>query len=399
MNRRRHRTAAATAALALSIGTFPLSVRAQAAGGAAGAAATPPPAAAAPAAPAPVASPPAPVTIPQEAYATVNVAAINAFVTPNVANLLNDGDPAGQTKSRDALAQAVNFQGQPASPTFLLEYARAINNAFLPKLDAKAKASIRQRLNMGIVTARVATVAQNAGLQLTTVRLLEDAAEPVVLWGLKASTPQVPLVVTPKLPGNRMPPLVAAIVPAVVRHPSGPVVEEAYAALGGTNDLQVIGELMKLWGMRLQQYQEKVPDDPAVDGKPVFSLTRAETWKALTAEKGLQTKVMQNISDTTAVAAQWADQTQPGDKRDQLVKLVQQCAQGVQVIGINTNDTKLRDAANDAVRLDVKSLQNDRKVLPAVQPALVGEIKRAYPEVKPPPTIGTAAAGGKVAAP
>jgi hypothetical protein len=330
------------------------------------------------------------VTVAQSAYADpgANRAVIVDFVTRNLTNLMNDTDTAAQTNARNNMTAATMTAGAPASPAFLFEYAKALNDAFLPKLDPKANATIRQRLNIAIVTARVAYMAENVALQATTVKLINDPAEPVMLWGLKAAQKQVPLVLKAKLPGQKgAPPLVASIVPAVFKHPSGPVFAEAYLALT-TVDPIVYEELIKLWGNRLSQYQGKdAPDDPEVDGRPVFTLSTSEMWKTVLNNPAAQAKVMQMISDQTSVAAQWADKTPAGDKHDQLVKLVIQCAGACSVIGTNVKSTPLQQASEKPSRLNIGTLTQGTNMQEMVRP-IVDAIKAAFPSVQPPPVVG-----------
>jgi hypothetical protein len=360
----------------------------QAAGGAAGAGAGVTPTAPATPTPAPAVS--APVTVAHEAYEDPGgkKAVIVDFVTRNLTNLMNDADTTAQTNARSNMTAATMTAGAPASPTFLFEYGRALNDAFLPKLDPKANATIRQRLNIAIVTAKVAYVAENVTLQTTTIKLINDPTEPVMLWGLKAAQKQVPLVVKAKLPGTKgAPPLLAAIAPAVFKHPSGPVFAEAYLALT-TVDPLVYEELIKLWGNRLSQYQGKdAPDDPEVDGRPVFTLSYAEMWKNVLKDPAVQTKVMQMISDQTSVAAQWADKTPAGDKHDQLVKLVIQCAGACSVIGTDVKNPALTTAATPASLLNIGTLTQGTSMVKTVDP-IIAAIKAAFPNVQAPPTVG-----------
>jgi hypothetical protein len=155
----------------------------------------------------------------------------------------------------------------------------------------------------------------------------------------------------------------------------------------------VVTELMKLWGNRLSQYQGKEPpDDPAVDGRPVFALTTAGMWKNVLNNAAIQTKVMQMISDQIAVAAEWADQTPAGDKHDQLVRLVVQCAQGCAVVGTNQKFPALSSAAGPASILRVETLPAGTKIVPLVIPTIIPAISAAFPGVQAPPQVGPAAA-------
>ena len=358
-------------------------------GGASSAAGTGRPAAVAPPAPTPPPAVAAPVTVPQTAYGDPggNKAVIVDFVTRNLTNLMNDADTAAQTNARNNLSAATITAGAPASPTFLFEYGKALNDAFVPKLEPKANATVRQRLNIAIVTAKVAYVADNVTLQATTIKLINDPAEPVMLWGLKAAQKQVPLILKVKAPGQKPPQLVVDIAPAVFKHPSGPVFAEAYLALTAVDPL-VYTELIKLWGNRLSQYQGKdAPDDPEVDGRPVFTLSTSEMWKSVLNNPAAQSKVMQMISDQTSVAAQWADKTPAGDKHDQLVKLVVQCAGACSVIGTNVKNPALTSAAAGPSQLNVATMAAGVNMQNLVNP-IVAAIKTAFPNVQPPPVVG-----------
>jgi hypothetical protein len=344
------------------------------------------------AAPAPVETPavPAQVTVPQAEYTSPTSNGIALFINPNVQNLLNDSNLTAQGKARDNLVLAVTPAGAPASPAFHFAYGTALNNAFSAAL--KNKPTLRQRLNIAIVAAKVAWAAQSATagnitLQQTIQILVNDPAEPVVLWALRAAQAEIPSLVGVRGPGNKVPQLISDIVPAVMRHPSGPMFEEGYKALAAPST-DVATELLKLWGNRLTQYQAKeCPDDPAVDGRPIFELTTAQMWAVLTPQQ--KAKVMQNISDQLSVAAQWADQkTSTGDKRDQLVKLVQQCAGGCYVIGKNLNLPALVTAATPATNLKVETTPASMSMNTNYGQGLVSAIRAAFPDVKEPPTVG-----------
>jgi hypothetical protein len=337
-------------------------------------------------------APPAPVTPTTAAYSNPSRAAIDPFVDPNVANLLNDGDPAASAHSRDNLTAATMVAGAPATPAFLLAYGQSLNASLTAHLAPANKPTLRQRLNAAIVVARVAAVAQNAALEPVTVQLLNDPAEPVVMWALKAAQPQVPQVLGMKV-GNVPPRLLTAIGPAVIKHPSGPVFDEAYSALNVV-DPMVKDELVKLWGNRLTQYTGgSCPDDPDVDGEPVFTLTTAQMWKDVLNNPKAQTDVMQRISDQLSLAAQWADQPQAPEKRDQLAKLIRLCCEGCNVVGTHQNIAPLAAAAVPGMQLNPKARPLPPKLLPVVQPVLAA-IVAAYPQVKPAPQINPTPPGG-----
>jgi len=329
---------------------------------------------------------------------------IDGFIARGAASLFNAADPSAQTRARKMLEDACfEKPATPASAAFLFEYSQAINAAFSPKVDPRAKAPLRDRLNVAIVTARVAAVGQNSALAPTVQKLIEDPTEPVVLWGLKAAQPLVPDVVKLLLAGNqKLHPMIAAIAPAVLKHPSGPIFDEAYTALGsvaGVVDpqpksahLAVMNELISLWENRLQQYRKDIAEDPAVDGKPVFFLTRATMWSTLIVDQKTRQQVMQMLSDQLGMAAQYADaivNRNDQDKRDQLIKLVAQCCGGVYVVGGHQNQSKLAAESLAGSRLNPTILPWGTKVKQVVEP-VIAEIASAYPGVKPPPTVGAA---------
>lgn len=338
-------------------------------------------------APAPTVTVPAPVTIAIGEYTSPTRAGIDAFVIPNVTNLMADSDPPTQTKARDNLSAATSPGGALAQPGFLLVYCQSLNAVLTAKLAPAAKATLRQRLNIAIVAQRVAAVSENAALQPTTLRLINDPAEPVVLWGMRAVQPQVKVVLNTRAPGAAVPPLIAAILPATLKHPSGPVYEAAYKALD-YNDQIAVDQLMKLWGTRLAKYQEKaVPDDPEVDKGPVYTLSTATMWTTVVLNnKVLQTKIMQNLSDQLAMAAQWADKTPAGDTHDQLIRLTQQCSGAASVVGGTQKIPALVSAATNGTKPDPKSWPAGQKIGPVVAPILV-EIGNAFKGVQPPPVV------------
>lgn len=337
----------------------------------------------------------APITISGTTYSnpTGGRAEIDKFVELNLQNLLNDSNTEAQAKARDYLDKATQTGGQPASPAFLFEYGQSLNNAFTETLTPNHKLSVRQRLNIAIVAAKFAWQANNITLQQTTLTLLKDPAEPIVIWALKAAQPQVPLVMKMGGAGGKAPPLVQAIAPAVFANPSGPVFEEAYQALSG-EDKHIADELMKLWQNRLTQYQTKVPQDPSSDGRPAFKLTTAQMWKSVVNNPQIQQKVMQMVVDQLSAAQQWADMPGNDDTHAQLVQLCRQCLEGLQVVGQHQKVPPLAEAAkNGLAMLNPQKFSAKDKAKDAVEPA-VQAVLTAFKGVQPPPQVGPSSGGG-----
>ena len=409
MNRSRRRHCAVATTLAMTMGMYAggawgqagsVSAQGQRTPTAAPAAGGTTPAASAGAATTPTPAPAvaAPVTISPATYANPGGgrAEIDNFINLNVQNLLNDGNVEAQGKAREVLVTATTTAGAPASPQFMFDYAASLNNAFSAKLGGKNKLSVRQRLNVAIVAAKVAYVANNTALRPTTELLLKDEAEPVVLWGIKAAQPQVPFILGMK--GVKNLPLIPDIREAVFKHPSGPVFEEGYQALEGAHPV-IADELMKLWQNRLTQYQTKVPQDPSADGRPAFKLSTAAMWTAAVNNPQAQQKVMQMIVDQLSAAAQWADQSAGDDTRAQLVALAQQCAAACSVIGGHQQKPELAaKGATAAGALVPKNFSPGTKVGPIVQP-VVEQVLSSFKGVQQPPQVGPGPGATGVAQP
>jgi hypothetical protein len=339
----------------------------------------------------------APATPTPGAYADPdkNKADIENFVKLNLQNLFNDSNVDAQSKARENLIQATQPAGAPASPNFMFLYGQSLNSALSAKLAPSAKATLRQRLNVAIVTARFAYQAGaiSTTIQPTTIALLKDPAEPVVFWALKAAQPQVPQALKMAAMGGKSPEIITAIRDAAFKNPSGPVFEEAYNALTGNHKI-IFDELTELWQNRLVQYQTKVPQDPSADGRPAFKLTEAPMWSAVVKNNATKTKVIQMVTDQLSVAAQWADQGGPEDVHAQLVALARLCIQGLSVVATAEKAPALGTAATSALgKLDPRSFPTGAKLMPIVDP-VIQQVLASFKDVKPTPAVGPAAPGG-----
>jgi hypothetical protein len=327
------------------------------------------------------------VTIPAGEYTTPTPAGIKPFIDSNVNNLLVDSDPTLQGKARENIVAAANPNGAAASPAFLAEFCKQLDAGFTPHLAPAAKASIRQRLNIAIVCARVSAVADNWTLQATTLTLLNDKSEAVVLWALRSAQPQIAAFLKVNQAVAVAPPLIKAIGPAVMKHPTGPIFDEGYQALNA-NYLVVIDDLMKLWEYRIKKYQGKTPpDDPSVDFRPMTTMSSAPMWTTVIMNnKNLQRRVMQDISDQLSVAQQWGDKSPAGNLRDQLVQVVSLGAGGCVVIGGHQKLAALAAAATPASKISPSTFPPGNKLKPLVDP-IIKEISTAFPNIAPPPMV------------
>ncbi|HYE17632.1 MAG TPA: hypothetical protein VEA69_04265 [Tepidisphaeraceae bacterium] len=343
--------------------------------------------------------PPALITTPDQAQ-------IDAWSKAATGDLLNEADPALQGKARDNMVNACFVKRDtPAGAGFLAMYSASLNNEFWPKLAPGTKLTPRQRLNLAIVTAKVASVAQQSPLAPTVERLINDPLEPVVLWGLKGAQPIAPAVVKLRGAGNNpLHPMLAAVRPAALKHPSGPVFEEAYAALGNATTVSpdnpvleravkaAAAEMISLWENRLQQYRSAIPEDPIADGMPVFFLTTRDAWNTIVKDQATRTQVMQMVSDQLSLASQHADASKDREKRDQLVKLSIKCAGACAVVGTHQSNDPLKRTAGDEMNRMQPAVQNVGIKIRPMADAVGDELRRAYPGVKPPapPAAGVA---------
>ncbi|HSI33218.1 MAG: hypothetical protein ACAI43_23480 [Phycisphaerae bacterium] len=332
-----------------------------------------------------------------------NQGEIDAWVKAATTDLLNEKNPAGQAKARELMVNACweKLNVAPAGAGFLAAYSTSINNEFEPRLPPKGKATPRQRLNMAIVAAKVAGVAQQSPLAPTIQLLINDPLEPVVLWGLKGAQPIAPAVVKLVIGKDPLHPMLKGIPKAVREHPSGPIFEEGYAALGAATTVDpganpaldkavkaATAELIGLWENRLQQYRSAIPQDPIADAKPVFYLTTRDAWNTVVKDQATRTQVMQMIADQLSLAAQHADASKDKDpeKRQQLVRLSQLCVGACSVVGTHQSNDPLRRTAEGAMR-DIDMVKQNLGKIRGSADAVGDEVRRAYPGVKPSPLL------------
>ena len=214
--------------------------------------------------------------------------------------------------------------------------------------------------------------------------LINDQHEPIVLWGVKAAGPIIKASVKVK-PANGQavaPPILKAIVPAVLKHPSGEIYEEAYGALTTSGETVVLDELMKVWENRLLQYRQGVPENASADAKPVIILTGNQMWMGVLKQKAQRDRVMQMIMDQICLAAQRADEPANKEKRDQLASVVKRTAEGIVVVALNQKIKELEDAAVPASKINAEN--PPPKLAEYVIPAIPQAIQKAFPDVKPP---------------
>ena len=272
--------------------------------------------------------------------------AVAKFIVERVALLAKENS--GPARDELINASVSGSVQNPATTTYLANFTTVLNREALALLAANK--DVRVRLNVAIVVARVAGNAQNAWLGPTIESLLAaDKKEPVVLWGMKAAGSVLPQ------PGGAPDKLLKAMLAAVKAHPSsGPIADEAYAALQPTAlapSHDSIKFMQDIFELRIKSYASGVPVDPTVDRRPSNFLTAGGAQGMWTLSNPVEQKrTAQLISDLLDSAAKQADvTTASADAREQLVYLINSTAQAVQVVAGNVNNTGLQATAR-AVR-------------------------------------------------
>ncbi len=269
---------------------------------------------------------------------------IVSFIGASVEGLKST-DAALQSGARETLTSAVRVDGSAskASSGYLFLYSGVLDDALTAILQTKP--SMRVRLNVAIVSAKVAADAQNIQLLDTVESLIKTESEPAVLvWALKAAQPILPVtLLNPQMqmPGSN--PLVNAIVPVASKKGAiGPVVEEAYAAL--TVDWTVrrrtltpamfktlIPGIQSVLLARVQHYKDAIPDDPILDANYalLFLTDTNSVMPVMTPAQKLST--VQMLQDLASMASVRATLAGRGEK-EQLIQLLQRVSQFMQIV-------------------------------------------------------------------
>ena len=204
------------------------------------------------------------------------------------------------------------------------------------------------KLNAAVVNASVAQQANNARQVDATLAFMQDPQEPIVLWGLKAATFEIPALL--QIPAAvRNDKLTPAVLPAVKAHPdSGPIVEEAYKALTldttGNNFVNLLpqqlqdaaGPAIDLFTYRVGLYAPR-PVDPLAESFGTLFLTRDKVWADEVAKQQRSTlDAMYKLCDASANLELNGD-----PQKDDLLTLLRQTGRVFYVIGTVLNDNKL----------------------------------------------------------
>ena len=310
--------------------------------------------------------------------------AIQSYIAAQVKGLV-DADPAKGSKSRQGLIDEMAGLNPP-SAAFADFYCGELTNQLVP---LTSNSDPRVRLNIAIITARVAERAQDASGRLAPliVAELKDTNAGVMLWAMRAARNTIAPILNVKGANNS---LVPAILAAAKSTNSGAVIGAAYDALAATGPnpaaLPVnIGATIQLLGFRLSQYGSSVPPEPPMDGRGTSFLTQMQIWTAQTPPQ--QIALVQMILDLVG-AANSGYSTAQGVDRDELVTLMSSAGKALYVIGINKQDPLLQAAvtplAQATSRMSPAALQAN------VNSAVNG-VLNSFPKVHKPMSATTAA--------
>lgn len=319
---------------------------------------------------------------------------IEKFIKERVAALANDEDPAAQSAAREAIATEISLGPFSASsPDYLDTYADLLNASLV---ELARNPSMRVRLNAAIVAARVAEKAENSRLRDAAALFIKDQSDPVILWGIKAARWLIPQVLRNPLIA-KTDPLVQSVVDAAKANGSGPVIQEAYAALTlnfpqnrtmlNPGSLEaVIPRVQDLLESRVEDYTAGVPPEPQSDERPTLFLVDAQVWAGQKDPQKLKT--VQLLSDLLCLAAlQTVDAN--NDDSAALARLVSHLAKALNVIPVHADEAAAKQALQAALAraIIVNSRTSPQEIVASCKPvyqALRGV--KAFAELKPPPT-------------
>ncbi len=305
---------------------------------------------------------------------TPNTQDIVAFIKENVARLADDDAETVSNARGDLLAGSFSTSNVPASVVYLDAYVGAVARE-LAALQAQ-KPSLRVKVNIGIVAAKVADNAKAilpaTALQNVIKTLMQDPNDAVALWGMKAAAAVLtaPNQTTPNVA------LLRLILPTVdAHHLSGPITDEAYAALLDPSP-PVIDTLINLYAKRVAVYKTgAIPQDPSVELRASAPLTtQSGMWSKLSV-RDRQT-VMNIIADLLSEASGAMGKKENVDSVDQLRLAITKACAAVSVVAGSLNNNDLREQAERASKLP--SNASAATVVQVITP-IVAAVRKAFP--------------------
>ncbi len=150
---------------------------------------------------------------------------IQQFIAQQLDKIASE-DPAVEKSARDKLIAEC---APGSSDSYFDVYTQELNSAVVAMLSKNPLPRLRVRLNLAVMLEAIGHLAKTNRLEPAVIMLINDPADVVAMWGMKAARPVIMAVLT-KSP-NPNDPLIAAMLPAVKKHvKTGYVAAEAYAA-------------------------------------------------------------------------------------------------------------------------------------------------------------------------
>ena len=176
-------------------------------------------------------------------------------------------------------------------------------------------------------------------LKPAALKFVSDKADPVVLWGVKAHTSLIPVMLKATPTGDD--PLLKGLVPALKDNLVAPIMQETYEGLrlnlvqdrrSVTPDMikAVAPVVQDLLAARIAKYETGLPDNPVVDTLATTFLVDADVWQQQTLEQ--RTRTAQLIVNLIGmVAARTADFENDRSGKDPLIQTLRLIASAVRV--------------------------------------------------------------------
>jgi hypothetical protein len=310
------------------------------------------------------------------APAPADYTTITDFIKANVARLASDDADASSGGRNDLVAGGASpSPAQPASTSYLSFYMSTLSRELTALLGKKP--SIRVKLNVAIVTARVAESSKTIlppaiQLQNLIAAEMQDANDAVAIWGMKAAAAALSAPNQPK-PNDV---LLNLIIPTLEKHKlSGAMTSEAYNALQDSNPT-VISTLIKVYEKRIALYKDGIPQEPLVERAASNHLTvQSEMWSKMSDSDHL--RVMNLIADLLAAASKASQDSDYADSIDQLRALVIDTCKAVWVVA--NGNPAMADLAAEALRASKMGNNTPPATIVQVINPLVEGMRKAFP--------------------
>ena len=302
-----------------------------------------------------------------------------------VAQAMADGsNPAGQSAARDWLVQnLVDSEGGLASQAYQYQYAAIIDEQLRRVIDHPVKGVpvLRLKIEAGLAAQEITQRTQNYALSQLVVTLAKDKSSPVALVGIQAAGQIIPILLTNPRANNYTVSLCDQIISDVKTFSDGPLApiisNDGYVAIYGASFghnvplsqiVQVIiPALLDLEDARAAIYTKMKPANPLADADGLVTLLSLNFWSnndpgALVFSPKMQVRVLQTVSNLTALTAHWAEATPLGPDRTELINALKKIGATLMTFS-NPNNGAVPD----------QSLNNAASALGQLGPATLAE--------------------------